>query len=198
MLPARPRVRSAARFSGLLNPPLSGGTGRAGTPAPGAGLLVGGEIPTGDWQALSLDFAMSRAADEGDCTLDPARLSNMILTSGSSGTPKAVVAPAGEPSGLRPGLRHPDPLNETCGWLLSLPLFHARRLRHPVPGLPGGAALVLDDRSQPLKARLERQPITHLSLVPAQLWRLLAAGFEPSRTRVRELLLGGAAIPTPW
>lgn len=57
--------------------------------------------------------------------------------------------------------------------------------------------MCIRDSTRPLKARLEDQPITHLSLVPTQLWRLLAQGFDPSRTRVRELLLGGAAIPAP-
>ena len=33
----------------------------------------------------------------------------------------------------------------------------------------------------------------YTSLVPTQLWRLLAQGFDPARTRLRELLLGGAA-----
>ena len=57
---------------------------------------------------------------------------------------------------------------------------------------------MLDDRTRPLKARLEDQPITHLSLVPTQLWRLLAQGFDPSRTRVRELLLGAPPSRRPW
>ncbi|MEB6608297.1 o-succinylbenzoate--CoA ligase [Aeromonas sanarellii] len=156
-----------------------------------------GEIPTGDWQALSLDFAHEPATDEGDCTLDPARLSNMILTSGSSGTPKAVVHRLANHLASARGSATLIPLDETCGWLLSLPLFHVGGYAILFRVFLAGAALVLDDRSQPLKARLERQPITHLSLVPTQLWRLLAAGFEPSRTRVRELLLGGAAIPAP-
>ncbi len=42
-----------------------------------------------------------------------------------------------------------------------------------------------------------QQPITHLSLVPTQLWRLLREGFDPRHTQLRELLLGGAAIPAP-
>ena len=84
-----------------------------------------------------------------------------------------------------------------CGWLPSLPLFHVGGYAILFRVFLAGASLVLDDRTQPLKERLERQPITHLSLVPTQLWRLLAQGFDPARTRLRELLLGGAAIPEP-
>ena len=89
------------------------------------------------------------------------------------------------------------PLDAECGWLLSLPLFHVGGYAILFRVFLAGAALVLDDRSRPLRERLEQQPITHLSLVPTQLWRLLAEGFDPARTRLRELLLGGAAIPQP-
>ncbi|BBQ54837.1 AMP-binding protein [Aeromonas jandaei] len=156
-----------------------------------------GEIPTGSWQPLRLDFAHELAADESSCMLVPARLNNMILTSGSSGTPKAVVHRLANHLASARGSTDLIPLDQGCGWLLSLPLFHVGGYAILFRVFLAGATLVLDDRSQPLKARLEQQPITHLSLVPTQLWRLLAEGFDPARTRLRELLLGGAAIPQP-
>ncbi len=155
-----------------------------------------GEIPAGDWQALSLDFTGELAAD-GEFPLVPDQPNNMILTSGSSGTPKAVVHRLANHLASARGSATLIPLDEACGWLLSLPLFHVGGYAILFRVFLAGAALVLDDRTRPLKARLEDQPITHLSLVPTQLWRLLAQGFDPSRTRVRELLLGGAAIPAP-
>ncbi|MDO7793940.1 o-succinylbenzoate--CoA ligase, partial [Escherichia coli] len=66
------------------------------------------------------------------------------------------------------------PLDAECGWLLSLPLFHVGGYANLFRVFLAGASLVLDDRSHPLRERLEQQPITHLSLVPTQLWRLLA------------------------
>lgn len=155
-----------------------------------------GAIPAGDWQALSLDFTGELAA-EGESPLAPERPSNIILTSGSSGAPKAVVHRLANHLASARGSTSLIPLDGDCGWLLSLPLFHVGGYAILFRVFLAGAALVLDDRSRPLKARLECQPITHLSLVPTQLWRLLAQGFEPSRTRLRELLLGGAAIPGP-
>ncbi|MFG0834079.1 AMP-binding protein [Aeromonas bivalvium] len=155
-----------------------------------------GAIPAGDWQALSLDFTGELAA-EGEYPLAPDQPSNMILTSGSSGAPKAVVHRLANHFASARGSASRIPLAPGDGWLLSLPLFHVGGYAILFRVFLAGAALVLDDRSQPLKTRLECQPITHLSLVPTQLWRLLAQGFDPGRTRVRELLLGGAAIPGP-
>lgn len=154
-------------------------------------------IPDGPWQPLRLDVEAEQDEGHEPLLLDPERLSNMILTSGSSGTPKAVVHRLANHLASARGSSTLIPLDEACGWLLSLPLFHVGGYAILFRVFLAGAALVLDDRSQPLKERLENQPITHLSLVPTQLWRLLAQGFEPARTRLRELLLGGAAIPEP-
>ncbi|WP_421185092.1 AMP-binding protein [Aeromonas enteropelogenes] len=156
-----------------------------------------GDMPSGDWQALRLDFSRELATGYDEWPLEPTQLNNMILTSGSSGTPKAVVHRLANHLASARGSAALIPLDEECGWLLSLPLFHVGGYAILFRVLLAGASLVLDDRSHPLEARLERQPITHLSLVPTQLWRLLARGFDPARTRLRELLLGGAAIPQP-
>ncbi|MGY3959379.1 AMP-binding protein [Aeromonas popoffii] len=155
------------------------------------------DIPAGSWYPLRLDFNTELAAADQPWPLDPARLNNMILTSGSSGTPKAVVHRLANHLASARGSASLIPLDEKCGWLLSLPLFHIGGYAILFRVFLAGASLVLDDRSQPLKTRLEHLPITHLSLVPTQLWRLLAEGFDPARTRLRELLLGGAAIPQP-
>ncbi|MDX7897779.1 AMP-binding protein [Aeromonas media] len=156
-----------------------------------------GEAPVGDWLPLRLDFTGELAASEKAWPLEPAQQSNMILTSGSSGSPKAVVHRLANHLASARGSASLIPLDGDCGWLLSLPLFHVGGYAILFRVFLAGASLVLDDRTQPLKERLEDQPITHLSLVPTQLWRLLAQGFDPARTRLRELLLGGAAIPEP-
>ena len=156
-----------------------------------------GEIPVGNWQVLRLDFSRELTASGGEWPLLPEQLNNMILTSGSSGTPKAVVHRLANHLASARGSAVLIPLDGECGWLLSLPLFHVGGYAILFRVFLAGASLVLDDRSHPLEVRLESQPITHLSLVPTQLWRLLAHGFDPARTRLRELLLGGAAIPQP-
>ncbi|PMR75125.1 AMP-binding protein [Billgrantia endophytica] len=155
-----------------------------------------GEAPDGNWQTLRLDFSHEAQISQLPA-LDPARPCDTILTSGSSGQPKAVLHRVGNHLASARGSAELIPLDAECGWLLSLPLFHVGGYAIPFRVFLAGARLVMDDRDRPLAARLESEPITHLSLVPTQLWRLLGESFTPRRTRLRELLLGGAAIPAP-
>ncbi|WP_447927835.1 o-succinylbenzoate--CoA ligase [Vreelandella sp. EE27] len=143
---------------------------------------------------LALDFTAE--AEPGEPTLDPEQPSNTIFTSGSSGTPKAVQHRLGNHLASARGSASFIPVDQTSGWLLSLPLFHIGGYAIAFRVFLAGGRVIIDDGS-PLLARLEQRPITHLSLVPTQLWRLLHAGFDPQKTALRELLLGGAAIPTP-
>lgn len=145
---------------------------------------------------LLLDMRQ-RARVEQDVLLDTEQYSNTIFTSGSSGAPKAVLHRLGNHLASAQGAATLIPLDADSAWLLSLPLFHVGGYAIPFRVFRAGARVVLDDRRSALATRLERLPITHLSLVPTQLWRLLEAGFDPSTTRLRELLLGGAAIPAP-
>ncbi|MCS2610999.1 o-succinylbenzoate--CoA ligase [Halomonas dongshanensis] len=138
-----------------------------------------------------------RARVEQDVLLDTEQFSNTIFTSGSSGAPKAVLHRLGNHLASAQGAATLMPLDADSAWLLSLPLFHVGGYAIPFRVFRAGARVVLDNRHSALAMRLERLPITHLSLVPTQLWRLLEAGFDPSTTRLRELLLGGAPIPAP-
>ncbi|MBZ6064615.1 o-succinylbenzoate--CoA ligase [Aeromonas schubertii] len=150
----------------------------------------------GPWRQLRLDVESERE-ESGDWPLDPEQPNNLILTSGSSGEPKAVLHRLANHLASARGSSRLLPLDHDCGWLLSLPLFHVGGYAILFRVFLAGATLVLHDRNRPLKTRLECEPITHLSLVPTQLWRLLAEGFDPAKARLRELLLGGAAIPAP-
>lgn len=145
---------------------------------------------------VSLDFLAEANTGEPP-TLDGNQLSNTIFTSGSSGTPKAVLHRVANHLASARGSASFTPVDQNSGWLLSLPLFHIGGYAIPFRIFLAGGRVILDDAPQSLAERLERQVISHLSLVPTQLWRLLQAGFTPQRTQLRELLLGGAAIPAP-
>ncbi|HDZ47451.1 hypothetical protein LCGC14_0057490 [marine sediment metagenome] len=145
---------------------------------------------------VSLDFLAEANAGEPP-TLDGNQLCNTIFTSGSSGSPKAVLHRVGNHLASARGSASFIPVDQNSGWLLSLPLFHIGGYAIPFRVFMAGGRVILDDDPQTLPARLEQQSITHLSLVPTQLWRLLKVGFSPKRTQLRELLLGGAAIPAP-
>ncbi|MBR2515756.1 MAG: o-succinylbenzoate--CoA ligase [Halomonas sp.] len=145
---------------------------------------------------ITLDFLAEADAGEPPA-LDGSQLCNTIFTSGSSGTPKAVLHRVANHLASARGSASLIPVDQNSGWLLSLPLFHIGGYAIPFRVFMAGGRVILDDDPQTLSARLEQQSITHLSLVPTQLWRLLKAGFTPKHTQLRELLLGGAAIPAP-
>lgn len=145
---------------------------------------------------ITLDF-LAEVGEGEPPALDGSQLCNTIFTSGSSGTPKAVLHRVANHFASARGSASFIPVDQNSGWLLSLPLFHIGGYAIPFRVFLAGGRVILDDDPQTLPERLQHQSITHLSLVPTQLWRLLKAGFTPQRTQLRELLLGGAAIPAP-
>ncbi|MGO2245499.1 MAG: AMP-binding protein [Halomonas sp.] len=145
---------------------------------------------------ITLDFSEELMTEQA-VQLNTGQRCNTVFTSGSSGMPKAVLHRLGNHLASANGSAALIPVDQQSGWLLSLPLFHIGGYAIPFRVFLAGGRVILDDGSAPLAARLEQQPITHLSLVPTQLWRLLQAGFDPARTQLRELLLGGVAIPAP-
>ncbi|ARZ00414.1 o-succinylbenzoate--CoA ligase [Yersinia ruckeri] len=122
---------------------------------------------------------------------DGQRLATMTLTSGSSGLPKAAVHRLDAHLSSAAGVLALMPFVVGDSWLLSLPLFHVSGQGIVWRWLSVGATLVIRDM-QPLPQALEG--CTHASLVPTQLWRLLA---QPAGTSsLKAVLLGGAMIPT--
>lgn len=121
---------------------------------------------------------------------DEQRLATLTLTSGSTGLPKAAAHNyAGHLSSADAVLRLMN-FQPQDSWLLSLPLFHISGQAIIWRWLAVGAQLVVRDM-HPLAQAL--RGCTHASLVPTQLWRLLA---EPMSTHtLKEVLLGGSMIP---
>ncbi len=81
-------------------------------------------------------------------------------------------------------------------WLLSLPLYHIGGYSLLFRSLISGGALALGEPDESLGQSLQNFPLTHLSLVPTQLYRLLAD--QKSKALLRQLkavLLGGSAAP---
>ncbi len=117
-----------------------------------------------------------------DATVCHSEWATLLLTSGSSGTPKAACHSLGNhlASALQAGglLK----LTPHSRWLLSLPLFHVSGLAILFRCFTHGAAVVLSSHLE---------GITHLSLVPTQLHRLLQ---NPQPHSFQCLLLGGAPL----
>lgn len=142
---------------------------------------------------LQFDFSQEQFSDQA-CQLDDAALSNLIFTSGSSGTPKIVAHRlANHLANARGSL---VPIEQNDAWLLSLPLFHVGGLAILFRCFLAGACVEIPQADLSLTEQLLMAPITHLSLVPTQLYRLLQQPeFHFSKTHVKHLLLGGAPLP---
>ncbi|ABI40833.1 O-succinylbenzoate-CoA ligase [Shewanella sp. MR-4] len=144
---------------------------------------------------LTLDFSLDTApsADLAATAFDIYRPSNVILTSGSSGFPKAAVHNLANHIANAEGARSLIPLVTGDAWLLSLPLFHIGGLAILNRCALVAATVVLPDPTLPLQVQIERDGLTHASLVPTQLLNLLADK-QASLKSIKALLLGGGAI----
>lgn len=158
------------------------------------GLAAGHGVEAVDPAALA-----ARAADRErrGVALDPAAPALAVLTSGTTGRPKAALlthaaldASAAAWSAALP---------PATGWLLCLGLGHVAGLGIAWRALGAGVPLHVTAGFDPdavLGALTAPDAPSHVSLVPIQLRRLLdAAGEGPPPAGLRAVLLGGAPIP---
>jgi len=125
--------------------------------------------------------------------IDFARPANVVLTSGSSGFPKAAVHCLANHIANAEGARSLIPLEQGDAWLLSLPLFHIGGLAILNRCALVGACVVMPDQTLSLSQQIDQDKLTHMSLVPAQLSKLLA-DTNSQLNSIKALLLGGGAV----
>jgi len=140
---------------------------------------------------LALDF--NSLSNELAQPVDITRPANVILTSGSSGFPKAAVHCLANHIANAEGARSLIALEQGDAWLLSLPLFHIGGLAILNRCALVGATVVMPDHALSLSQQIDQDKLTHLSLVPAQLSKLLADTSSKLIT-IKALLLGGGAV----
>ena len=122
----------------------------------------------------------------------PPRGRLIILTSGTTGTPKGARRP--EPASLAPAaallsripLKHGDVISITS------PLFHAWGLAAFQLGLVLGATLVLRRRFDPAQALRDADRCTAMFVVPVMLQRMLEHEHRP---KLRVIASSGSALP---
>ncbi len=136
-------------------------------------------------------------ADRRGIDVDPRGPAVAVMTSGTTGRPRAALLShaALAASAAAWGAALPP----ATGWLLCLGLAHVAGLGVAWRALGGGVPLhvlpVFDTARVLAILRGEDAP-SHVSLVPAQLGRLLdEAGGAPAPAGLRAVLLGGASIP---
>jgi len=140
-------------------------------------------------------LGLARVGADGQCHPPPAGVAVVLATSGTSGRPKGVWLGA---SAL---LANAGAVNERLGfgegdcWLNCLPLHHVGGLSIAMRALVAGGSLWLEEGFDPrrLRAVLHNRRITHLSLVPAMLHRLLDVTPSPP-SDLRVALVGGAPL----
>ena len=122
--------------------------------------------------------------------------STIIFTSGSSGFPKAVVHTLENHFYSAKGSNMIMKLKPGDRWLMSLPLFHVGGLAIFFRSLVSGSSVVIPSKNKSLIQNIENYQVTHLSMVPTQLQRILKTdkGIE-SLNKLKLILLGGSAIP---
>ncbi len=109
------------------------------------------------------------------------QLATFLFSSGSSRSPKIACHSFGNHYYNAMGVIDPLQLETSSRWQLSLPLFHVSGIAILFRCFLRGAAVVLTD---------SECDVTHISLVPTQLYRLQQ--INPS---LKCILLGGAPIP---
>ncbi|AKO45516.1 o-succinylbenzoate--CoA ligase [[Haemophilus] ducreyi] len=115
----------------------------------------------------------------------------LTLTSGSTGSPKAVVHSIRNHLENAVGVCQLMHFTQTDCWLLSLPLFHVSGQGIVWRWLLQGATLYLNDAKAQFFDCLAN--VSHASLVPTQLQRYLKE--RRTNTLKQKFLLGGSAIP---
>ena len=146
-------------------------------------------------QQLNLDFTQhSRAsAPVPALNIDPNQGVNAILTSGSTGLPKAAVHSLANHIASANGSKSLIDITAKDSWLLSLPLFHIGGLAIANRCALAGACVVFEDKKISLAMQLGRDKVSHLSLVSAQLQQLLTSD-NCDLSQVKAMLLGGGVI----
>ncbi|MDP6215929.1 MAG: AMP-binding protein, partial [SAR324 cluster bacterium] len=129
-------------------------------------------------------------------SIDPDAWGTIVFTSGSTGSAKAVVHSLANHFYSALGANQLMPLNPGDRWLISLPLYHVGGLAIFFRTLLSGATMVVPSEKLTLAETLTNKKISHLSLVPTQLQRLLQSsdGID-SLLQLKLILLGGSPIP---
>lgn len=156
-----------------------------------AGRLIATDVK----QTASLNQAASRLAASDQTVSAASPMALVIQTSGSSGGRKAAMLSAAALQASCERINARLDLRPSDLWLCALPRQHIGGLAIGYRCALAGAGVLLHQgfAAERVAADLWQHPVTHLSLVPAMLARLMAACPRPPDW-LRVVLLGGQAL----
>lgn len=163
---------------------------------------AGGPAPVLSAARLLDDLHRAVAAGPLPAPAQPLGLNDIhliVATSGSSGESKGVMLSGRNIAASVRASRARLRLAPGDLWLACLPLFHVGGLSILYRCAEAGAAVLLHQGFDPERviADIALHEVTHLSLVPAMLTRLLeCAGARPAPPSLQHVLVGGAALPS--
>lgn len=148
--------------------------------------LISDYVPASDLAPLTLD----------ERALDLNADASIIFTSGTSGRPKGVLHTLANHYYNALGSHDNIPFGTGDGWLASLSMYHVGGFSLIMRALIAAGRILFPDPNQSLAEAVMHPDVTHLSLVPTQLIRLLDEPACVGRLkRLKAILLGGDAIP---
>lgn len=122
----------------------------------------------------------------------------LVATSGTEGRPRVVMHSAGTLAASARATSAAIPLAPGDVWLACLPLIHIGGMMIPLRAALSGACVLLRETFEAVSVvdDLRQSGVSHLSLVPSMLHRVLdTAGPGTPPARLRHVLIGGAALP---
>lgn len=171
--------------------------------APGTAYAVAGDalaLAAGAYRASLQNrpfIPVDRNRPPPDTALPP-EVALAIATSGSEGAPRLVLLGNRQLAAAAANANTCMPLYPGDSWLNCLPLYHIGGQAILWRCAQAGATVRLHDGfdTAAVAADLALHPVSHISLVPAMLARLLEAGVRPP-AGLRVALIGGAALSRP-
>ena len=121
-----------------------------------------------------------------------AHFTSIIRTSGSSGNPKSAVLRDVHHRASAHAVNEYFAISHQSCLLLSLPLYHVSGLSMVYRSMIAQASLFIASNMDEMKHGLKYQAVSHISLVPTQLKRLLDDGVDMSH--LQAVIIGGDAL----